>query len=44
LAIGGLSPIWTAYNATPKVRRTSFGKARMSRRLDAIQLKLLGCP
>src|SRR4029077_17516091 len=42
-AIGGVSPVCTANSATPKVRRTSLGNARMSRRLDAIQTRLLGC-
>ena len=44
LADRGVSPIWTAYKATPKLRRTSFGSARMSRRLDAIQLSFSAVP
>ena len=30
-------PVCTAHNATPKVRRTPFGSARTSWRVDAIQ-------
>ena len=44
LAIGGVSANCTAYKATPKVRRTSLGKACISLRLDAIQPSLLGSP